>query len=219
MDWLRHKWAWANRNPLFWANLLLVAFSGLLIFVLPGPSDLRLRMWGMMLQLLGVVTVWLDLTGTARKFGKGGLVRRTLAWLREFAEGSKVIALGGVAAVFAGMKGRAKVRRPIKADAPLPDRVATLETNVELLDKDLDAAYQEIGNRANELDAKIKAESEKHDQAIREVKTSLEDAAVGNFATLAFGAAWLAIGIVLATLASDIVKLAAGQWCEVWQAL
>lgn len=38
----------------------------------------------MLLQLIGVFTVWFDLTSTARKFGKGGFVRRTLPWLQAF---------------------------------------------------------------------------------------------------------------------------------------
>lgn len=47
----------------------------------------------------------------------------------------------------------------------------------------------------------------------------MEDAATGNFATLAFGAAWLAIGVVLATWAPEIVKVVRGQWWEIWRVL
>ena len=38
MGWLRRKWVWANENRLFWANLTLVAISGLLIFAWPGST-------------------------------------------------------------------------------------------------------------------------------------------------------------------------------------
>ncbi len=225
MGWLRCKWAWAKENPLFWANLVLMAISSLLIFVwtgpglATGPSDLRLRTWGMLLQLLGVFTVWFDLTSTARKFGKGGFVRHTLVWLRALFGRSVVIGGAAGAIGVAGMRARMKGRRPIQPNAPLPDRVATLETNVEKIDEDLDAAYREIDKRADEVDAKIKAESGERDRSIREVKTSLEDATTGNFSALAFGAAWLAIGVVLATWAPEIVKVVGGQWDEVWRAL
>lgn len=225
MGWLRRKWVWAKEKPLFWGNLGLLAISGLLIFVWPGPplptgpSDLRLRTWGMLLQLLGVLTVWFDLTSTARQFGKGGFVRRTLVWLKAFFGRSVVIEAAGAAIGIAGGRVRPKVRHPIQAHAPLSDRVAALETNVEKIDEDLDAAYREIDKRAAELDANIKAENAERDRAIREVKTSLEDAATGNFATLAFGVAWLAVGVLLATWAPEIVKIVGGEWGEVWRAL
>ena len=225
MRWLCRKWAWAKENPLFWANLVLMVISGLLIFVWPGPalatgpSDLRLRTWGMLLQLLGVFTVWFDLTGTARSFGKGGFVRHTLVWLKAFFGRSIVIGAAAGAIGIAGGRARGKARRPLQPNAPLPDRVATLETNVEKIDEDLDAAYREIDKHSDELNARIAAEIGERDRAIREVKTSLEDTATGNLATLAFGAAWLAIGVVLATWAPEIVKVVGGKWDEVWWAL
>jgi len=169
-------------------------------------------MWGLMLQMLGVATVWFDLTSTARKFGKHGFVRRTLDWLRAFFGQKVVIGAAGTAMAIAGMRGRLKQRRPINPDAAIPDRLSTLEENIDFLDKDLDSAYQEIDKRTDELDGRIKAESGKLDQAIRDVKSTLEDATVGNFATLAFGTVWLAIGMVLGTMAPEFAKLVDDEW-------
>jgi hypothetical protein len=94
-----------------------------------------------------------------------------------------------------------------------------LETNVQRIGERLDAAYREIDRAAGELYTKIKGESEARNAAIGEVKKNVEEAATGNLAALAFGVVWLAIGIVLSTLAPEIVKLVGGQWREVWRAL
>ena len=225
MNWLRFKWAWAKANHLFWANLALILISGLLIFVWPGPemptgpSDLRLRTWGMALQLIGILTVWFDLTSTARRFGKGGFLRNTWVWLKAFFGRSIVMEAKVGTFGFLGTKGRLKTHLQLKPEAPLPDRVTALETNVKKIDEQLDAAYDEIAKLSNEVNAKIAAARGVSDQAIREVRTSLEEAATGNLATLGFGVVWLAIGVVLATLAPEIVKLVGGRWCEVWAAL
>lgn len=226
MMWLRRKWAWANENRLFWANMALIAISGLLIFAWPGPtlatgpSDLRLRTWGLLLQLIGVVTVWLDLTRAARQFGKDGFARHTLVWLKRGLLGQRVV-IGAIGSAMGSAVGRARgrVRQTIQPTAPLPDRVATLEAYVGQIDQEFDGAYKEIDQRADDLDSKIKAENEERGAAIGEIKKSVEEAATGNLATLAFGVVWLACGILLSTLAPEIVKIAAGQWCDVWRAL
>ena len=57
------------------------------------------------------------------------------------------------------------------------------------------------------------------EQAIRDVRWDLEEAAAGNFAVLAFGAVWLAIGVIVATLSPEIAKIVAGQWTEVMKTL
>jgi hypothetical protein len=225
MEWLRRKCAWAKENPLLWANLLLIVLSGLLVFIYPGPtlttglSDLRLRTWGVLLQLIGVATVWLDLTSTARHFGKDGFVRHTLAWFKRFTDLGVVMNAGAGVIRLVGGRPRIKVRRPIQPNAPLPDRVATLETAIAQVDSDLDAAYREIDERAGGLGAEIKAERNERDRVINELNRSLVDAATGNSAALAFGVVWLAAGIVIATLAPEIAKIVGGQWREVWRAL
>lgn len=213
MVWLRHKWTWARENSFFWANLLLVVITCLLIFLWPNPkpgsdpSDIWLRTWGMLLQLLGVFTVWYDLTSTARKFGKGGFMRRTWLWLKAFSGRSTGIATASTVLNVIGGTGRIKVRWPIQPEALLPDRVAALEANIEQIDKDLDNTCREIDKRTDALGAKIVSERQARDRAIQEVNTSLMDTVTGNFTALAFGAAWLAIGIVVATWSPEIVRI------------
>jgi hypothetical protein len=224
MRWIRRKWSWAKKNPLFWANLVLALATWLLIWVFPGPvletgpSDLRLRTWGAFLQLLGVLTVWHDLAGTAGKFGKGGFVVRTAVWLKEFFGGITVLTATGVASCSSIGRGRAKVRHPVRDGASTEERLSDLEKNVGKIDEDLDGAFREIDQRSAELDTKITEEKREREQAVRKVRDDLEEAATGNFAVLAFGAAWLAVGILLSTLAPEIAKVVGGKCGEVLQA-
>lgn len=221
MGWFSARWEWAKANPLFWANLGLVAMTVGFIFLFPspvtatGPSDFRLRTWGMVLQLFGVFTVWFDLTDTARKFGKGGFLRRTVEWLRAFLGRRVVVGATGIATASITGKARARVRWPIQPGAPLPDRVSTVEENLKKVDDDLDAAFREIELRAGELGDRIDTEHSERSRAIQDIRKSLEEAATGNLATLAFGAAWLALGVILATWAPEIVKVVGGHWDEV----
>jgi hypothetical protein len=74
----------------------------------------------MVLQLIGVLTVWLDLTATARHFGKSGFMRPTWRWLKAGIFGRNVVlSASGASIGISGGRARMKVRRPIQAGAPL----------------------------------------------------------------------------------------------------
>lgn len=219
------KWIWARQNPLFWANSVLLFVTGAVIWIWPGPiindvpSDLRIRTWGTILQLIGVLTVWLDLTSTARSFGKGGFFRRTWTWLKGFFCHDVIIGATGAAAGGSTLGARSKQRRSIQPSSPLPARVGALESNFHYLDADLDAAYKEIDMLSRELNAKIGKETRERQEAIRGMEDRLAQAVTANITHLAFGAAWLAIGVVLTSWAPEIAKIAAGQMQAVLEAM
>lgn len=222
MSWTKRKWSWAKQNPLFWCNFVFISASVAVIWASPAPnaSDLRVRLLGMALQLVGIVTVWLDLTDAARHFGKGGplsFLVNTWEWLKIGIFGPKRIAVSSCAEggydIFAG---RGRLRQPIGPSAPVLERVTALEVIVAQIDAGLDSAFQEIDERTRELRTKISAEAAAREHSIGDVKRSLESTATGNYAPLAFGAFWLAVGVVLATLAPEIALAAAGRWGELW---
>lgn len=222
MNWIKRKWSWANQNPLFWCNLVFIAAIVAVIWVWPAPeaSDFRVRLLGMVLQLVGILTVWLDLTAAARHFGKGGPLSffvSTWEWLKAGIFGSATIAVGASTTISADvLGGRAKGRQPIDPSAPVLERVTALEALAAQIDADLDSAFRVIDERTSELKSKISTEAAARERSINEVKRSLESTATGNYAPLAFGAFWLFVGVVLATLAPEIALAAAGRWGDLW---
>lgn len=223
MSWLWLRLKRAGERPLFWWNLVLLAAVVFFTFIAPAPNggDFRVRTLGVLLQLIGLLTVWLDLTSTARQFGKGGFLRSTFKWLGTVFLTTREATIALSTQSLGAMTGRvrAKARTPINPNAPPDERFANLELLTREIDNALDGAYKEIDRRADELDEKLKDEAKRREGEINAVKKSLESAATGNYAMLAFGAAWLAIGVVLATLAPEIAKLVNGQWCEVWRTI
>ena len=103
MNWIKRKWSWAKQKPLFWSNLLFLTAIMAVIWVWPAPSasDLRVRLLGMVLQLVGILTVWHDLTAAARHFGKGGplsFFSSTGKWLKAGLFGA-TIQVSGAASI------------------------------------------------------------------------------------------------------------------------
>lgn len=202
--WLQHKRNWAKKKPLVWANLILGTTTLTIIFLWPGPSDLRLRLLGLALQLLGILTVWHDLTSTAGKFGMSGIFRSLWVWLKEFSYKPRMVYADISEQVNAVDSARVKKRWTTKANASLAERVSKLEENFLWLDQDLSSMQQAIDRKTSELDSKINTHREFADSSIREVKERLKETATGNFPLLAFGAWWLAVGVFLATVAPEI---------------
>jgi hypothetical protein len=213
MDWVRRKWSWAAQGRLFWLNCLL-ALLCILVVVLaivqwPPPRclDVAARLLALLLQIIGITTVWWNLRSAARHFGKDGLFRRTWKWLKAgFIRGDVTVAAGvGEIAAFTS-KARATVRPTVKPGEALAERVANLEKYVEQIDADLGSAYREIDRQRAELNAMLKAESEERKRLESALNRDLAEVAAGNYAMLLSGVVWLCIGLLLTT-GADIIDV------------
>ena len=195
-----------------------VAF--IFIWTSPGGSDFRVKTLGMILQLIGVGTVWFDLTRAARTFGKTGMIRRTKEWLKTGLTGDAAVLHSGVSeqANFSS-SGRAMVRWPIDPNAVISARIEALEKNLGKIDEDVNALFRQLDQHTAVAKERASNEENMRAQAVAEVRRELIEASVGNFSTLVFGAVWLAVGVVLSTWAPEIAKIAAGNWAGVWAAM
>jgi hypothetical protein len=216
--WINRKWHWAMRNKLFWWDIVLMAASVAFIFIWksPGESDFRVKTLGMILQLIGVGTVWFDLTSAARTFGKTGMIQRTKEWLKAGFTGDATVLLSGVSAqANATWSARATVRWPIDPNAVNSARIEALEKNLWKIDEDINALFRELDQHMAVARERASNEENMRAQAVAEVRRELIEASVGNFSILVFGAVWLAVGVVLSTWAPEIAKIAAGNWAGV----
>lgn len=112
-----------------------------------------------------------------------------------------------------------KVRRNIDASAPTELRLAALERNFKMIDSDIDELGNSLNKRATKIDERTTAEAQKQAASIRDVQAEIKNTATAHVSSLAFGTAWLGVGIVLSTCALEITRLVAGQWRAVLQAL
>lgn len=209
-SWALGQKYWAKRNPLFWWNLglLAVTINLLTLAVCFGSSFQWLKYWGACLQLLGVYTVWRDLDQRIRDKGNGSYWRNTWKWLKEFNikarvhgdtfvyEGSGGLVAGGAAVTGMG--------RALNPNAPLPDRVAVLEDLVDKLEVRLGNVSKKSDQDVEEIKRKVAALKHASNKAVKELRDDLDQAVVGNATMLAFGALWLAVGVILASVPDEI---------------
>lgn len=214
MKWIKRKWAVAKQNPLFWANFMLAGIV-CAAWRLGGPihnsADLHLRMLGAALELVGVGTVWYDLSRSAAKVGKDGILNRTMKWLGVLVLNRPVIASASASissSIASAM--RATQRRPLNAMASVEERLENLEKNQSYIDQDLDASWKKIDTVSQDLRRGLATEREERDKQVQEILGSLADVAAGSYALLLFGVVWLSVGLLISGFSHELVQLQ--QW-------
>jgi hypothetical protein len=219
---LAWKWAWAKQAPYFWFSLALTVLTILIIFywaspIVNGtPSDFRLRLWAMILQLIGAYTVWHDLIGTARDFNQSGIIRRTISWIkRGISNRTIILTTTGSAQGNSSTSARIRQRTPIDPTLPPEERLTAVENNLQFIDGNIADINKELNQSTRQLETKIKSEASQRKDSIRTIEERMRESATQNLPILQFGAWWVFVGIVLSTLAPEITKVVVGQWAIV----
>jgi hypothetical protein len=226
MSFIKRKYVWAKQKPLFWFNILLALITAVMLLrtqlpVVSGvPSDLRLRLWGMALQLIGAYTVWVDLSSTARNFGKGDVISSTLKWLKVGILGRPtVLEASGAAQGNSSSSGRITQRCIIDSSASIEERLAVLEKNFQFIEHDIHGAFKEISAQGVEVRARLDEQKSHFTREIKSTHLKISEGFTGNYGTLLFGVSWLCVGIFFASVAPELAKAMNGQWNTIWLAL
>lgn len=135
---LHRKWHWILERKFLWISLVLACSTGIVV-ILPSPigtaPDLIVRIWAMSLQIIGAATVWHDLTGTAREFGRTETISAIWEYLkRGFTNKPIILEVAGTSQGNSSSSARVTQRPPIKPDDPDAARIATLERYISYID-------------------------------------------------------------------------------------
>jgi hypothetical protein len=214
------RWRIAKERPYVWYSLFLLVVTILVVWVFPGPmdkgtpTDTRIRLWALALQLMGAWIVWVDLVARPRSFGQGGVMASFWQWAKTLVTGRvpshAAVAIVMPASSVVGGFGSGRVGGA--ENATLGQRVANLETNLKLIDSDLKQLQTEVSRSTQQMKDDLQRQVEQWRTEIEAVREQFRQAALGNFAQLLFGAACVMLGTVLSAVAPELAKVAAGQW-------
>lgn len=206
-----------REKPLFW---LTIGFSGVVLWVVlwwepvvrnGALSDRHIRMLGMFLQLIGAATVGWDLTRTARDMGLH------LSWEKVGAYFKSIVVTPPAATNEMSAHLRSHGSMTIARFGSLPDpsqplerRVAELERISQELEGSIATVQDELYRKAGELHTNLQRSAAELRNEIRQSKGQFERAFIGNFYVLWFGLAWLMVGVVVASIPSELMCFS--QW-------
>lgn len=217
---VRRRLQIAKANPLFWVNLGLVLVS-LTAFYLPGPTDFRIRTLGAALQLIAVATIWFDLSATARRYAKTGILSRTWQWLKQLLTGWPRVVSGDLVGSYTisdTFFGSGSVR--VATDGMiLEQRLSVIEKRLDQMEDNATVQASLTRKEFQEVRGRITEVESSQVEAIKSLQADIAEATVGNYAVLLFGLVWLIVGVLLATNAPEWAKMARGDWIDLWLSL
>ncbi len=183
---------------------VVAAVSGALL--LPGAADDRVRYAGLVLQLLGIVTVAFGLHDRRRLFNRPSYTDELRAltaqipWPRK----AQPIHVGVAAIVEASATVKAMGWRGPRES--VEDRLAALEENLETLKGEQAKTSKELQQERTKRSEDLNLERQWRESALGEIQTRLETLGAGGLHLERTGLVWLAFGVALGTVPSEIVK-------------
>jgi len=208
--WIKAVGYWLARAWRVWAVLMVVLAIMLIASLLPGALEDRVRLSGMTLELLGILTVAFGLKEKRILFQRPGLVDHFRSWWGSRPRiGAKpvthtITGAGGIG--ISGAVGRASVWLGTPPDASLEARVATLEANTLRLREEQSEIAKELNEETRNRNEAVKALHAAHEDTAKKLRAQLETFGAGNLNIEAAGLFWLVLGVILATASHEIAS-------------
>lgn len=185
-----------------------VTIVALRLTIRPGTTEPFVRLTGLVLQLLGVATVIWGISETRAMFGLSSTAVAVRSWLKRFPDIKReaIIANGNC--------------RPPKSTVSLEGytmdyagRDASIETRVEVLEKNLihtnqriDRTKSEFGNEVRNSKLALQSERLERTTEDQKIHAKLIATNTGGVHISVIGALWLFVGVTLSTASQEIFK-------------
>jgi len=189
-------------RPIWWAVAIL-AVSAYLVFLVKGEQ--LLRMWGMALQLLGVVAVLHELRQLQDRH-RISFRETVAAWWRGWPSRKTVIGVGAAVLESASMSGRAHLRTTIDPASPVENQIAAIAKYLSQVDTEIGALWKSLDDATRSHTASLKAETAARERSTRELRDAAVNEASGRLPLAYFGQFCLLLGIILATASPEIAS-------------
>lgn len=209
-QWLRAiaHWLWDGREG--WGPLLIAVGIVIVASSITKVLDDGLRYAGLILQVLGVVTVAIGLRDRRQTFQKPGLPRLFLQWLVRFpryAPKPQIVSAQGIASESAFGSAYAFGWQGVPDNATVEDRLVVLQKNLDTVKQLALDAKKEAQVEAAKLNSQLEAERREREAADRALGGKLESVSAGNLHLEGAGVFWLIVGIVFGTAPSEIATV------------
>jgi len=189
-----------------WAVIIVVFF--------PDTADDLVRYWGLVLEILGIVTVGYGLWGRQRLFNRPGYFGDLLDWLGQCPRwGIKpvnAVVEAGLLSLSASLKGL--VWEGVSPEASIETRLAALQVNFEILRTEQAEIAKKLQEETTKWMEALNSEHQMRELAIIDIRKQLEALGAGTLHIEWVGIFWLILGVVFTTIPTEIAGVLKWLW-------
>lgn len=208
-QWIKAFVFWLLEARRFFPKWFFVVVLVVFIFgyLLPGTADDRVRYCGLSLQVVGISIVAWGLRARQRLFNLPSHFENLRAWLHRrprWGATPQTISVIGTGGVSVSGSGKISFWIDVRPEASIEDRLAALETNVKSLKAEQVETAKELQEETRKRIEAADSERRKRESAVIDIRRQLETLGVGGLQLEWAGVFWLILGVVLATIPSEI---------------
>lgn len=203
--WLKAILHWLVEWRLFCLGfIVVVAPVGFIVFVC--ADEVVIRIAGMVLQLLGIGTVAWGIHLTRKEFGRPSVFTVWRKRLNRFPAFGDSGATASFNIPFPIMTGRGRGHSSVSAGTN-----PTIDARIQALEENLKLVNDRVSQTQNEMDQEFRKQTDalKQEQQIRSdedqhIRAKMESINTGGLHISAMGALWLAIGVIMSSIPSEL---------------
>ncbi len=186
-----------------------VVFAALVISLRPHTTERVIRLTGLVLQLLGILTVIWGIRETRALFGHASITTKARTWLGRFPllRRDVTVTVGSAELSLAGGRASAYVTHGPGANPTIESRLTAVESNVASIHKRINTTLKEMDEYSQKAASALKREEQVRQVEGGAIRAKLEATGTGGVHISAIGASWLFVGLVLSTAALEIAEL------------
>ena len=199
---------WLAEGKYLWAAVAPILLA-LVVALRLGASERVIRITGLFLQLVGILTIIWGISETRALFGHASLAAKIKAWFQRFPLRRRHIglAVGGGDLGAVTLKARAFVTHGAGPNPTLDARVGALEKNVASIQNQITGVEAELDEGFGRVRDEIRSEGQTREANDKKLGEKIEASATGGIHISAIGASWLFVGVVLSTAAPELAAL------------
>lgn len=190
----------------FWLCVSVCLAAACVVIIGGGGAEPVVRIAGLVLQILGIVTVVWGIVETRDFFGMLSPYRAFIEWAARCPLRRRVITGSMSASLSSGsaLSARGYTSWPIDASAPIEARISALERNLPLIQERITNFQAEFDRTARSLKDALHSEQQHRQQLSLELRGHLKSYGTGGLHVSAIGAAWVFLGTVFSTASAEV---------------
>jgi hypothetical protein len=215
--WIKAISHWLAQPWLVWVSVAVLLCVMLVASWLPGRLEARVRYCGLLLELIGVVTVVYNLREKRRLFKQPSLYDHLRSWLRcrpRWGVEPRTILTADSLSISLSGKARLSSWRVMSSQASAEARLSALEANVETLRTQQAETTKHLEQEITNMIETVNSERRTRESAIGKIRTRLETFGAGSLHLEMVGLVWLICGMVASSISSEIAG--ALTWLLCW---